>query len=284
MRKIPIFGWAGLLLTGVLGCETSRPYCSRCMSARNNYAQSETAYRPKTTVTMRADEVPENPTQACPTMVQVVSPAGTSVVQTAGQTSTSTPMVTVTIPSIKIMVPVTATVGNQNSSAPELTTVTQLPPAIDNVVHADVKTSTPASSSKSPIPEADSRSLEKPGKLRHNSSSPVPDVNVQSAVHVQKEETVSAPPAKMELPLMPDPVPEPKPMSKSTDSHPDAARSPRLSLLPPDPPPDLPPHRTPATGSSRNSLMEMPPPPPPIPKSADSSGPALPSPEPETKD
>ena len=60
MRKEPVLGLAGLLLTGVLGCETNRPYCAQCAPVRNHFAQADTAYRPRTVVTMRAEEVPEN--------------------------------------------------------------------------------------------------------------------------------------------------------------------------------------------------------------------------------
>src|SRR5439155_24504294 len=107
-----LLGLAGLILTGVLGCETNRPYCSRCMLARNNYAQAETAYRPKTVVTMRAEEVPDNPVpvpgSACPT-VQLVGATATPVAQAPGQATSSAPLVTVTIPAMKIVIPMTAT-------------------------------------------------------------------------------------------------------------------------------------------------------------------------------
>ncbi len=263
MRKVSILGLAGLMLAGAMGCETHRPYCSRCMLARNGYTQSDTAYRPRTTVTMRADEVPENPTsvQACPA-VQVVSPTGTSVIQTAGPANTSAPMVTVTIPAIKIVIPMTATAGNPSSPGSETQIATQLPPAAGSVLHADVKTASPT----------------------QPSSLPIPDVNVQSAIHVQKEETAGASPAKMEVHPEPDLPPEPKPMSKASQISSDPARLPRLSLLPPDPPPEVPAHRTTAASSSRNSFMDLPPPPPPIPRSAPSSGPTLVPTDPDAKE
>ncbi len=266
MRKLRILGLAGLLMAGTGGCETNRPYCTHCMLARNNYGQSETSYRPKTTVTMRAEEVPENPTavQVCPT-VQVVSATGTSVVQTSGQTSTSAPMVTVTIPAMKIVIPMTATVGNSPSPPSETPTITQLPAVTDSVVHADVKAPAPA----------------------QTLSVPIPDNSVQSAVHkrkiehVQKEEPASAPPEKIEPLPIPELPPEPKPLTKASGKDADQARLPRLSLLPPDPPPDVPLHRAAVANPARNSVIEMPPPPPPIPKSGPSSGPVLPSPDPD---
>ncbi len=129
MRKEPVLGLAGLILTGVLGCETNRPYCSRCMLARNNYAQAETAYRPKTVVTMRAEEVPESPVavpgSACPT-VQLVGATATPVAQGPGQAAGSAPMVTVTIPAMKIVIPMTATVATPPTTVKETSTVTQL--------------------------------------------------------------------------------------------------------------------------------------------------------------
>jgi len=259
MRNVSILGLAGLLLTATLGCEMNRPYCSRCLLARNNYGQAETAYRPRTTVTMRAEEVPENPTpvQSCPTL-QVVS-AGASATQTIGQPSASAPIVTVTIPSIKVSIPMTAVVGNSPTPASESQAITQLPPAAVSVIHADVKTSTPA----------------------HTSSSPTPESSLQPTISVKKEEAASKAPAKAEELPIPELPPEPKPMSKAPESKPDLVRQPRLSLLPPDPPPELSGHRTPAAGSSRNSALDLPPPPPPIPKSGGSGGQAIPSADPE---
>jgi hypothetical protein len=258
MRKAPFLGLAGLLMVGALGCETNRPYCTKCMVARNNYGQAETAYRPRTTVTMRADEVPENPpaVQVCPT-VQVVGAAGNSVTQAASQTAPSTPMVTVTIPSIKITVPMTAVVGNSQTASSEPAKVNQLPPAAVSVIHADAKTTSPAPLLNLPSPES----------------------SIQSGIRVQKEETSHAKPAKPakaeETPTSELP-PEPKPMSKASESKSDVDRLPRLSLLPPEPPPEVPGHRTSSASPSRNSLIEMPPPPPPVPKSGSPGGPSIP--------
>jgi hypothetical protein len=220
---------------------------------------------------MRAEEVPENPTatQTCPA-VQVISPTGATVVQTAAQGSDSSSMVTVNIPAMKIVIPMSAVTANTASSTPqvqEVSSVSHLPPASGSVVHADSKSSTSSSSF---------------------SSSP-PDIKVQSAVHAEKEEPVSASAKKLEMPPMPEPVKESKPnseskpMSKAASSDSDS-RQPRLSLLPPEPPPEVRNHRTPAASPSRKSIPEMPPPPPPIPKSADAGGPALPSADPEIND
>ena len=150
MRKEPVLGLAGLILTGVLGCETNRPYCSRCMLARNNYAQAETAYRPKTVVTMRAEEVPDNPVpvpgSACPT-VQLVGAAATPVAQAPGQATGSAPLVTVTIPAMKIVIPMTATAVTPPNPVKETSTVTQLPATVGSVVQASSTASVASSSS-----------------------------------------------------------------------------------------------------------------------------------------
>ncbi len=274
MRNGTMLGLSGLILAALVGCETNRPYSGRYVTARNTYGQADTAYRPRTTVTMRAEEVPENPTatQTCPA-VQVISPTGATVVQTAAQGSGSGNMVTVNIPAMKIVIPMSAVTANSvtASSTPqvqEVSSVSHLPPASGSVVHADSKSSTSSSAF---------------------SSSP-PDIKVQSPVHAEKEEPVSASPKKLEMPPMPEPVKESKPTSESkpiskTTSNDSDSHQPRLSLLPPEPPPEVRNHRTPAAASpSRKSIPEMPPPPPPIPKSADAGGPALPSADPEIND
>jgi len=279
MRKEPVLGLAGLILTGVLGCETNRPYCSRCMLARNNYAQAETAYRPKTVVTMRAEEVPESPAavpgSACPT-VQLVGATATPVAQAPSQATGSAPMVTVTIPAMKIVIPMTATAVTPPTPVKETSTVTQLPATVGSVVQASSTASVASSSS--------------------NASASEPELH--PAVHIQKEEVAASPsttanPTSMtstpivsnstitESPPLPEPIPEPKPKSKSAKNDKDSARLPRLSLLPPDPPPDVPMHRT--TAPAPAFRMTEPPPPPPVPKSSSSSGPVLPSEEPELR-
>jgi hypothetical protein len=278
MKKETILGLSGLILAGLAGCETNRPYSGH-YAARNTYPQADMAYRPRTTVTMRAEEVPDNPTtsQTCPA-VQVVSPTGATVVQATAQGSSSSNMVTVNIPAMKIMVPVSALTANSStaSSTPqvqEVSSVSHLPPASSSgVVHADSKTTTSSSAALTPPP----------------------DIKVQSPpAHSEKEETVSASCKKVETPAMPEPIKESKtkseseskseskPISKSNESD---SHQPRLSLLPPDPPPDVHGHRTTPSSSARKSIPEMPPPPPPIPKSADSNGPALPSADPEVND
>jgi len=277
MRKEPVLGLAGLILTGVLGCETNRPYCSRCMLARNNYAQAETAYRPKTVVTMRAEEVPENPVpvpgSACPT-VQLVGATATPAAPAPGQAAGSAPMVTVTIPAMKIVIPMTATAATLPTPVKEASTVTQLPPAVGSVVQASSTASVASSSSNVKASEAD----------------------LHPAIHIQKEE-VAAPPSMTaspsmtstpmtsttitESPPLPEPIPEPKPKTKSAKNDKDSVRLPRLSLLPPDPPPDVPLHRT-NTPATALRIAE-PPPPPPVPRSSSSGGPVLPSEEPELR-
>jgi hypothetical protein len=256
MKKETILGlsWAtgGLILAGLAGCETNRPYSGN-YAARHTYPQADMAYRPRTTVTMRAEEVPDNPTssQTCPA-VQVVGPTGATVVQATAQASGSSNMVTVNIPAMKIMVPVSALTTNSStaSSTPqvqEVSSVSHLPPASSSsVVHADSKTTSSSSAGLTPPP----------------------DIKVHSSpAHCEKEETVSVSSKKVEMPAMPEPIKESKtkseseskseskPISKSNESE---SRQPRLS--------------------------EMPPPPPPIPKSGDSSGPALPSADPEVND
>jgi hypothetical protein len=157
-------------------------------------------------------------------------------------------MVTITIPSIKVTIPMTAVMEKAPTSTPDSPAITQLPPAV-NVIHADVKASSPASTSSSAKSEN----------------------SVHSAIHVQKEEAISTPPPKVEELPIPDLPPEPKPMSKASGIKTEGERSPKLSLLPPDPPPDLPAHRTSSANPSRKSLDELPPPPPPIPRSTGSS-------------
>jgi hypothetical protein len=171
-------------------------------------------------------------------------------------------MVTVTIPAIKITIPMTATVGNSSSPGSETQAITTLPPASSSVFHADVKTSVPS----------------------QPSSLPIPNVKVQSANHVEKDDNVGAPPVKTDVPSGPDLPPEPKPMSKTSGNSSDPPRMPKLSLLPPDPPPDFPAHRTTAANTARNSFMDMPPPPPPVPKSSTSSKSALPSADSDSKE
>src|SRR5262245_27372500 len=109
MRKE--LGLAGLLLTGVLGCQMDRPYNSQYTAAQNHFSPAETAYRPRTVVTMRAEEVPDNPgssqASGCPA-VQLISATSTTGAPAPSQTAGSTPMVTVTIPAMKITVPMTA--------------------------------------------------------------------------------------------------------------------------------------------------------------------------------
>jgi hypothetical protein len=280
MRKEAVLGLAGLILTGVIGCQMDRPYYSRYTAVQNHFAPAETPYRPKTVVTMRADEVPENPvpapTSACST-VQLVGTTAAPVAQAPNQTTNSAPMVTVTIPAMKIVIPMTATMASPSTPAKETSTVIQLPATVSNVVQAS---STAMISSTSSSPK-------------------MSDPELHSAVHVQKEETtssatmvVSPPPipstpvavsstTTTEPPPLPDPVPEPKPKTKSAKKDNDAARLPRLSLLPPDPPPDVPLHRSNAPATAFRTAE--PPPPPPIPKSSSSSGPILPSEEPELK-
>jgi hypothetical protein len=270
MKKEPVLGLAGLILTGVLGCQMNRPYYSRYTPVQNHFAPAETPYRPKTVVTMRAEEVPENstPASACPA-VQVVGATATPVAPAPSQAAGSSSMVTVTIPAMKIVIPMTATVATP--SAKEAGTVTQLPPAVGSVVQASGAVSITSSSSSS------------------KASEPEP----HPAIHVQKEEAVSTPSTTTnptsrnststtssaiitESPPLPEPIPESKPKTKSTKKDNDPARLPKLSLLPPDPPPDFPAHRTNAPG--KDSRMTEPPPPPPIPKSSSSSsGPILPS-------
>jgi hypothetical protein len=109
-------------------------------------------------------------------------------------------------------------------------------------------------------------------------------VHVQKTEHVQKEEPASASPEKTDPLPIPDLPLEPKPVTKASGKDTESARSSRLSLLPPDPPPEVPPHRTAAPNPLRNSVMEIPPPPPPIPKSGPSSGPVLPPPDSDTRD
>jgi len=275
MRKKPVLGLAGLILTGIVGCETNRPYCSHCTPVRDHFAQAEAPYRPKTVVTMRAEEVPENPValpgSTCPT-VQLVGATAAPVAQAPSQTPGSAPMVTLTIPAMKIVIPMTASMSTPSGAAKETTTVTQLPATVSSVVQAS-STATIASSSSSPKRA---------------------DAEVHQAVHVQKEEAASSssmtssPPStstssssktsastSTETPPQPEPVPEPKPKSKAAKKENDAAKLPRLSLLPPDPPPDVPMHRTSSPASALRT--PEPPPPPPIPKSSSSSGPILPS-------
>jgi len=244
-------------LTGVLGCETNRPYCSRCVAARNNYGQAEAAYRPKTVVTMRADEVPENPApaQACPA-IQLVSAPSTNVAMASGQAAGSTQTVTVTIPAMKIVVPVTAGVTAPPTATKENSNLTELPPTVGSMVQAS---GTASISSSSTNPKSK-------------------DVDPHPAAHVQKEEMTSA--ASTTPPPLPEAVPEPKPKSKSSANSSDPARSSRLSRLPDEPPPEFSArHSVPAIGPTR--FLDMPPPPPPIPKPSPVSGPALPSEEAE---
>jgi hypothetical protein len=259
MRKEPVLGLAGLILTGVLGCEMNRPYCGRCALARNNYGQAETAYRPKTVVTMRAEEVPENPAavSACPT-VQLVNSSAT-VTQSSGQTAGSTPMVTLTIPAMKITVPMTTMVAAPSATVKETSSVAQQPPTVGGLVQA-VGTSTMSSSSPS-VKSA--------------------DADVHSAVQVKKQETPSSVSMTSEAPSLPDPVPESKPKGKSAAGSKDPTRLPRLSLLPTEPPPEITIHRTSVPGRTKDG--DVPPPPPPIPKLPPSSGPALPSEDTESK-
>ena len=254
MRKEPVLGLAGLILTGVLGCETNRPYCSRCVAARNNYGQVEAAYRPKTVVTMRADEVPENPAQACPA-IQLVSASSTNVAMASGQGGGSTQTVTVTIPAMKIIVPVTAAVTAPPTAVKENIALTELPPIVGSMIQASGTAS--ISSSTNP-------------KSKDGDPHPV--------AHVQKEETTSAASTTSPPPPLPEAVPEPKPKSKSSANSSDPARSSRLSRLPDEPPPEFSArHSVPAIGPTR--FLDMPPPPPPTPKPSPSSGRALPSEE-----
>jgi len=256
MRKEPVLGLAGLILTGVLGCETNRPYCSRCVAARNNYGQVEAAYRPKTVVTMRADEVPENsaPAQACPA-IQLVSAPSTNAAMASGQAGGSTQTVTVTIPAMKIIVPVTAAVTAPPTAVKENSALTELPPTVGSMIQASGTSS--ISSSTNP-------------KSRDGDSRPV--------AHVQKEEMAGAASTTSPPPPLPEAVPEPKPKSKSSANSSDPARSSRLSRLPDEPPPEFSArHSVPAIGPTR--FLDMPPPPPPIPKPSPASGPALPAEE-----
>jgi hypothetical protein len=256
MRKESVLGLAGLFLTGVLGCETNRPYCSRCLVARNN-GQTETAYRPKTVVTMRADEVPENPApaQACPA-IQLVSAPSTNVAMASGQAAGSTQTVTVTIPAMKIVVPVTAAVTAPPTAIKENSNLTELPPTVGSMVQAS---GTASISSSSTNPKSK-------------------DGDLHPVAHVQKEEMAGAASTAPASPPLPEAVPEPKPKSKSSANSSDPARSSRLSRLPDEPPPEFSArHSVPAIAPTR--FLDMPPPPPPIPKPSPVSGPTLPSEE-----
>jgi hypothetical protein len=109
-----------------------------------------------------------------------------------------------------------------------------------------------------------------------------PAVHVEKAVHVdKKEEPTNSAAMSTELPSLPEPVAESKSKAKATTSSKDAARQPRLSLLPEDPPPEITVHRTGVPAHTGEA--DMPPPPPPIPKSPPPSGPVLPSDDPESK-
>jgi hypothetical protein len=256
MRKEPVLGLAGLILTGVLGCETNRPYCTRCMMARNNYGQAETAYRPKTVVTMRADEVPENPVpaQTCPA-IQLVSASSTTAALASGQATGPGQTVTVTIPAMKIVVPVNAAVAAPPMTVKETSAVNELPPSVGSMVQASGTASISSSSS------ATAKSK---------------DANHQAAAPVEKKETASSSPMTEELPPSPEPVHESKSKGKSATINSEPVRLPRLSALPPEPPPDIPVHRSSSPTTSR--LTDVPPP-PPIPKPQPASGPVLPSEE-----
>jgi hypothetical protein len=253
--KRPMLGLAGLIVTGLVGCETNRPYCDRCMSARTHLAQSEAPYRPKTVVTMRADEVPERPADAHPA-VQVVNDTGVVTAQISAPTGDSHSMVTVTIPAMKITVPMTAVMQNPAVSGKETGTVTQLPSVDQNVIQTSNKTL--VSSPKT------SKAAEEP---------------VHQAAHAQKEESAAS--AKTQpVPVSEQPPPEPKPVGKAAASGFDGSRPPKLSLLPPEPPEISVHHASPAAPGAASAL---PPPPPPIPKAPSSAGPALPSEDSDSK-
>jgi len=256
MRKEPVLGLAGLILAGVLGCETNRPYCSRCATASNHYGQAETAYRPKTVVTMRADEVPENPVpaQACPA-IQLVSAQGTTAALASGQPAGSAQTVTVTIPAMKIVVPVNAAVAAPPTTVKETSAVNELPPSVGSMVQASGTASISSSSS------ANAKSK---------------DANHQAAAPAKKEEAANSPLMTAESPPLPEPVHESKSKSKSAANNSEPVRLPRLSALPPEPPPDIPVHRSSSPTTSR--LTDVPPP-PPIPKPQPAGGPVLPSEE-----
>jgi hypothetical protein len=255
MRKEPVLGLAGLILAGVLGCETNRPYCSRCMTASNHYGQAETAYRPKTVVTMRADEVPENPTpaQTCPA-IQLVGASSTTAALASGQATGSGQTVTVTIPAMKIVVPVNAAVAAPPATAKEASAVTELPPNVGSMVQTSGTASMSSSSANS----------------KSNEATP------QAVASTEKKDTTNPPSMSSGAPPLPEPVHESKSKSKSAAINSEPVRLPRLSALPPEPPPDIPVHRSSSPTTSR--LTDVPPP-PPIPKPQPTSGPVLPSEE-----
>jgi hypothetical protein len=278
MRKEPALGLAGLLLAGVLGCQMDRPYYSRYTAAQNHFAPTETAYRPRTVVTMRAEEVPDNPVPitpvpaaACQT-VQLVGATATPVAQAPGQAAGSAPMVTVTIPAMKIVIPMTATVATPPVQARETGTVTQLPATVGSVVQASSTASIASSSSKRTATDPELH------PAIHVQEEPVSTASIApTATSISSPSTTSASTTSVtsESPPMPEPIPEPKPKGKSTKKESDAARLPKLSLLPPDPPPDVPMHRTSSPAAALR--IPEPPPPPPIPRSSTSSGPILPA-------
>jgi hypothetical protein len=240
-----------LLLIGPLGCELHRPYCGRCLLARE-----EMGYRPKTVVTMRADTLPETtPSAEGPSNVQLAS-ASTVSGSSIGGAATPTgpiPTVTVTIPAMKIVLPVTTTTINKTpvSGTPA---IGQLPPASGPNV--------PANSTE-------------PSSVRAASSPSVKETRpVASHAVPEPSSPVASPVPHLE------PVPELRsadgsesPKKKGVDP----LRPSKLSLLPLHDPPEVP--AKPST-SAAEAAFEVPPP-PPVPPRRSSDGSSLPPVDPE---
>ncbi len=256
MKQGPMLGLAGLFLIGAVGCELHRPYCGRCLLARE-----EMGNRPRTVVTMRAETLPEAaPSPEGHSNVQLVSASTVSGSSTGGGAAPagSTPMVTVTIPAIKIILPVNSAAFNKAPAAINGTVaVPQLPPVSG-------PTASPNSAEPSPV----------------QATSSSPNMGIQTAIPAQGKEELSLH-IDSSVPHL-EPVPELKSAANSESPKKkavDPLRPSKLSLLPPPDPPEVP--GRPSTSTTSDPAMQVPPPPNVPGKS--SQGFSLPAVDPERK-
>jgi hypothetical protein len=227
--------------------------------ARHGYAESEMGYRPKTVVTMRAETLPETvPAPEGTSTVQLASASNVSGSSTGGGATPAASVVTLTIPAMKIIIPMNAATANKGPTAVNGTpALTLLPPAGRTTASGN-------STASSPVPAA----------------SPPLDKEVRTAAHTQVE-----PESSLHI-ASPSPPPEPVPDLKSASNSEspkrktyDPLRPSKLSSLPPDPP------EVPGKGSNSAAsevVMEVPPLPPAVPKKS-SEGPSLPPVDPAPK-